>query len=369
MSELHPSAPTLRKGRRSHRIRQVIDHWPLLVWGVVLGIAVFGYSQGIVFDRMNGVVDVYQESISPTEDGTFLKLAPGIETGKEVNAGDVIAEMDQKMIMLEISRFKALRKIRAISSEQNIREELVKLKDKFWEADNDLKDITAELGAKRTRLQALSSARSDELKTIKADLESEIRELEERETRRAEKVEFFESAVTAQADMLNRATDVNEDEIPMDAEDQEKLKIIQERLKRTTLTVRRDGKVDRILKEPGEYVKAGESIVKVVADPTHILGFLPQQEVAAVKANDEVWITSAIDRYTTFKSTVLDLSPRIDSVRDAASPLPNQSVRGRTILIAYPTESGFLPGQPVIIHLKPPGELSLMTKLSNLFKK
>ena len=257
MSELHPSAPTLRKGRRSHRIRQVIDHWPLLVWGVVLGIAVFGYSQGIVFDRMNGVVDVYQESISPTEDGTFLKLAPGIETGKEVNAGDVIAEMDQKMIMLEISRFKALRKIRAISSEQNIREELVKLKDKFWEADNDLKDITAELGAKRTRLQALSSARSDELKTIKADLESEIRELEERETRRAEKVEFFESAVTAQADMLNRATDVNEDEIPMDAEDQEKLKIIQERLKRTTLTVRRDGKVDRILKEPGEYVKAG----------------------------------------------------------------------------------------------------------------
>ncbi|MGK0188204.1 MAG: multidrug efflux pump subunit AcrA (membrane-fusion protein), partial [Verrucomicrobiales bacterium] len=147
-----------------------------------------------------------------------------------------------------------------------------------------------------------------------------------------------------------------------DAEDKKQLEIMELRGERTILRSQRKGRIDRIVKEPGEYVKAGESIVKVVAEATQILGFLPQQEVSSVNVGDEVWVTSAVDRVTTYKSTITSLSPRIDSVRDAASPLPNQAVRGRTILIDFPTESGFLPGQPVIIHLQPPGELSLIRK-------
>ncbi|MEZ5328489.1 MAG: HlyD family efflux transporter periplasmic adaptor subunit [Verrucomicrobiales bacterium] len=370
MSELHPSAPTLKKGRRSHRIRQVIDHWPLLVWFLVLTIAVTGYKQGIVFDRMNGVVDVYQESIAPTEDGTFLRLAPGIETGKLVAAGDLIAEMDPAMISLEISRFEQKRRISGMGSETKAHEKLVELQTEQLETEEKLALDTRELEGFQRQLDALKNASSSRFLAQIEALEAEIEILTIKRDSRSSLNEYLKESVTKRKELLEKAASGETPEsIPMDAEEREQLAMMNLRLERTKLKASRAGTIDRILKEPGEFVKAGESIVKVVADPTHILGFLPQQELASVKAGDEVWITSAIDRVTTFKSTVLDLSPRIDSVRDAASPLPNQAVRGRTILISYPKESGFLPGQPVIIHLKPPGELSLMTKFFNLFRK
>ncbi|MGK0188915.1 MAG: hypothetical protein ACI9R3_004729, partial [Verrucomicrobiales bacterium] len=145
MSEIHPSAPTLTKGRRSHRLRQIVDHWPLLVWLVIFGIAIFGYKKGIVFTRMNGVVDVYQESIAPTEDGTFLKLAEGIETGKTVEDGEIIAYMDRSMSDLEIARFKERRKLSDQGSVEKAHDRLVGLKEDQWKAGWDVTELDAKL--------------------------------------------------------------------------------------------------------------------------------------------------------------------------------------------------------------------------------
>ncbi|MDA0813311.1 MAG: HlyD family efflux transporter periplasmic adaptor subunit [Verrucomicrobia bacterium] len=371
MSELHPSAPTLRKGRRSHRIRQVIDHWPLLVWAAVLAIAVFGYSQGIVFDRMNGAVDVQPEEIAPTEDGRFLSLGNGIKIGMPVADGDEIGRMDPSMIELDISRFEARLRLRGQGDGEKSHERLVELRRDQLDAAEELKLVENELQGLEKELTFLKNAQLPPavVEDRRRKVEFEIELLKLRRNSQSEKNDVLIAAVKERTEILKKATDGEGVEHPMDEDDAERLEMMNLRKENLILKTNRAGIVDRILKEPGEFVKAGEAIAKVVADPTHIWGFLPQQEVTAVRAGDEVWITSAIDRFTTFKSTVLNLAPRIDNVRDSASPLPNQAVRGRTILVDYPKESGFLPGQPVIIHLKKPGELSLMTKFFNLFRR
>lgn len=367
MSELHPSAPKLTKGRRNHRLRQVADHWPLLIWLFVLCVAIYGYSKGNVFTRMNGVVDVYQESIAPTEDGTFLRLEEGIETGKTVEEGDVIAYMDPTMVDLEIGRFKERRRERGRDSAEKAHERVGKLRDDQLDVDLDISQLDVRLKGAAAQLEALKNA-PPAARARKAEIELDVTMLNlERESLVARK-KHLETLVAEREKILAEIREGKETEILMNAEDQKQLAMMELKREWTILKARKKGKIDRIMKEPGEFVEAGESIVKIVAEAEQILGFLPQQEVGSVKVGDTVWVTSAVDRFTTFKSKVLSLSPRIDSVRDAASPLPNQAVRGRTILIEYPSGSGFLPGQPIIIHLQPPGELSLLSKFFNLFK-
>lgn len=365
MSETHPSAPSLKKGRSRQRLRKLVDCWPLLVWLLIFGAAIAGYNKGVVFTRMNGVVDVFQESIAPTEDGTFWKLAPGIETGKLVKDGDVIAYMDPNMIDLEIERFKERRRLRGEGNAERAHDRLVELKQDQWDVQRKINALDAEI----TMLQAQLSKVGDrpELQATKTRMEFDISLLEIEKTSRTNESEGLLAAIKEREVILEEIRTGERTEVPLDPDDQKQLEMMQLRRSRTELIARRDGTVDRILKEPGEFVRAGESIAKVVAEPTQILGFLPQQEVTALQQGATVWVTSTVDRYSTFESTIIDLSPRIDNVRDAASPLPNQAVRGRTVLIAYPRESGFLPGQTVIIHVQPPGELSLLNRFFGLF--
>ncbi|MCB1096724.1 MAG: HlyD family efflux transporter periplasmic adaptor subunit [Verrucomicrobiae bacterium] len=335
--------------------------------------AVSGYKQGIVFDRMNGVVGVDQASIAPTEDGTFLGLAPKIKTGQSVVPGQLIGEMDPTMIELEILKFKEKRRLSGMGNVIKNHEKLVELQSDQLEAEEKLALTESELNSLIKQREALENSSSKLITPAHIEkLELDIRVMTIKRDSDAALNAFLKESVTKRTELLeNEISKDDQETIHYDPDDEQQLAMMDLRLERTKLKAVRPGIVDRILKDPGEFVKAGEPIAKVVTTADHIIGFLPQQELASVKVDDEVWITSAIDRVTTFKSKVRNLSPRIDSVRDSASPLPNQAVRGRTILIDFPEDakSAFLPGQPVIIHLKPPGELSLMTKFFNLFRK
>ena len=367
MSETHPSSPSLKKGRTSQRLRKLMDCWPLLIWLAVFALAIAGYSKGIVFTRMNGVVDVYQQSIAPTEEGRFDRLEEGIETGKRVEAGEVIAYMDTSMIDLEISRFKERRRLRGQGDLERAHRRLVELTNDQWEAEQKLNQVNAEYDLYNKQLIAISKSNQRGLQQQKAELEFKVTMLEIEKNSRLQRYEGIKAAVAERTEIYNQIKSGDQAEIPMDAEDQQQLAMMELRKERTILKAQRAGTVDRILKEPGEFVEAGQSIAKVVAEPTHILGFLPQQEIESLQQGAEVWVTSTIDRYTTFESKIIDLSPRIDNVRDAASPLPNQAVRGRTVLIEYPEGSNLLPGQTVIIHLQPPGQISFLSKLFGMF--
>jgi hypothetical protein len=62
------------------------------------------YSSGVVFARMNGAVDVYQENITPSEDGRLLEIK--VERGQRVEPGTVVAVMDSSPYKMELEGLK-----------------------------------------------------------------------------------------------------------------------------------------------------------------------------------------------------------------------------------------------------------------------
>ena len=98
----HPNALVRRKGR-PNTWRRIVNLWPLLVWIGAIAVAFWAYSQGVVFRRMNGAVDPYQENVSPLEEGYFSKLADGIVRGSHVEANQVVAYMSDTVLEEKIS--------------------------------------------------------------------------------------------------------------------------------------------------------------------------------------------------------------------------------------------------------------------------
>jgi multidrug efflux pump subunit AcrA (membrane-fusion protein) len=127
------------------------------------------------------------------------------------------------------------------------------------------------------------------------------------------------------------------------------------------LRATRAGVVDRIMKEPGEYVKAGEGILKIVGEPRQIIGFLPQDQLHSIKEGQRVWITPTRERGRIEETTINFLAPRMNTVPDSTSPVPNKRLFGQDVICDLPKEMKLLPGQTVIIHLDDPRNVPILT--------
>ena len=91
-----------------------------------------------------------------------------------------------------------------------------------------------------------------------------------------------------------------------------------------------------------------------------------------LQIGSKVWVTPAQDRHQIFETTVNAISPRINSLADATSPLPNRRLYGRDVVIEYPraalpAQKGGLfklvPGQTIIIHTNKPGDIPFMNRV------
>jgi multidrug resistance efflux pump len=138
------------------------------------------------------------------------------------------------------------------------------------------------------------------------------------------------------------------------------------------LRTTKGGVVDRVGKEKGEYVKAGDGVLKVVGEPEHIVCFLPQDQSDDLTEGQKVWVVSTSDRRKIFESTVEGISPRINNLPDSSSPIPNRRIHGRDVMIHYPPAAlptaespGYklLSGQTVVIHTTKPGEVPLLDRI------
>lgn len=399
MSEFHPNRQGPVKTKLGLTRRRFLESWPLLVWGSVALLAFWGYSRGHIFSRMNGAVDVYQENISPTEEGRVIKIL--VKRGDFVPPDTVIAKMDSSLYERELVGI-----LRGVAA--NRYEEISRLERQQLDLEAELRKLEITDAGDKGRLEELKNARDRLIKSSGTvnpgasrilgpqglaalasekidDLNADIAELEgsqEKATPSIKQVadtlgkitgqitKMRENAVaTAAADVKTLNDEILAGLLPDEQKDiNELLGFIELCSLRTT----RGGTVDKLEKEEGEFVAQGEAVMRVVAEPDQIVAFLPQDQIGKLKIGDTVWVTSALDRKVIFESTVTAISPRINNLADATSPLPNRRIYGRDVLCTFPKaalpttpgQPGLLvPGQTVTVHVQKPGDIPLMNRI------
>lgn len=396
MSEFHPNRDTPVKTKLGLTRRKILESWPLLIWVGVALLATWGYSRGRVFSRMNGAVDVYQENISPIEEGRIAKIL--VKRGDFVQAGAIIARMDSSLYERElvgILRGVAANRYEEISRTERLQLDLEAELRKLEITDAGDKGRLTELRSSRERLLktsgtpnnaaasrlglvSLTSDLVDELNADIAELEGtqaaaaqSIGEVRNSLTKISAQISKLRASATAtaSADANSLTDEVRAGLLP---DEQKEVNELLSFIELCSLRSTRGGTVDRLEKEEGEFVAQGEAVMRVVAEPDQIVAFLPQDQIGKLNVGDTVWITPALDRNNIFESTVTAISPRINNLADATSPLPNRRIFGRDVVCTFPKaalppasgQPGLLvPGQTVTVHVQRPGDIPLMNRI------
>lgn len=372
----HPNALVRRKGR-PNTWRRIINLWPLLVWMGAIAVAFWAYSQGVVFRRMNGAVDPYQENVSPLEEGYFSKLADGIVRGAHVEADQIVAYMSDTVLEEKISILTQEIDTRRSERIRNYNDDILKVESELREIEGDLAAAQAETDATQREINSMV----ERMKTLNLNTEAQRLALTGPLVSEFNiKIAKYNAVVSVRVkdktqvendrDRLVQERDIlaKESDPAKYAERNQAAQLAQlnQRKARLTLHASRAGTIDRILKEPGEFVKQGEGVLKIVGSPTQIIGFLAQDQINQISQGQKVWITPTSDRKRIFDSKVLYLAPRMNSLPDSTGPSANSRLFGRDVLCEYPPNSQLLPGQTVIIWIEPPGEVPLLNQwLSN----
>lgn len=399
MSEFHPNRTSAVKTKPGLTRRRLLESWPLLVWVGIGLIAVWGYSRGRVFSRMNGAVDVYQENISPIEEGRVMKIL--VQRGAFVEPGTIIARMDSSLYERELVGI-----LRGVAAHRY--EEVSRIERQQLDLEAELRKLEVTDAGDKGRLRALTttldrlqkanvtpnanvtkvlgpgalaataneqidkmSADIAELQGTQAAAAQSMGEISDNLTKITNQITKLKAnaVATANADATNLSDEIRAGLLP---DEQKQVNELLSLIEFCSLRNTRGGVVDRVEKEEGEFVRQGEAVMRVVADPDQIVAFLPQDQIGKLNVGDTVWITPALDRNHIFETTVTAISPRMNNLADATSPLPNRRLYGRDVVCAYPKSAlpavkgqpGLLvPGQTVTVHVQRPGDIPLMNRI------
>lgn len=396
MSEFHPNRTSAVKTKLGLTRRRLLESWPVLVWLGVACLASWGYTRGRIFSRMNGAIDVYQENISSSEDGRVMKIH--VKRGDEVKPGTIVATMDTSLYERELNGI-----LRGAAA--NRYEDIARLERQLLDLQAELRKLeisdagdkarVSELLANRDRLRKASGLSSTPnaaatklglgpLGALAAtagekidDLSADIAELQSTQTAIAQSIGEVRNSINILADQITKLRANAEATIKADFknltpailaglrdDEQKNVNELISEIERCSLRTTR-GSIDRLEKEEGEYAAKGESVLRVVAEPDQIIAFLPQDQIGKLQIGDTVYITPAMDRALVFPTKVTAISPRMNNLADATSPLPNRRIYGRDVVCAYPPEAKgiMVPGETVTVHLQKPGSIPLMNRI------
>lgn len=385
MSEFHPNRTKLVRTRPKLTARRVLECWPLLVWAGILFIAWWTYSSGVVFVRMNGAVDVYQQNMTPVNEGRLLKL--NFERGQKAEAGAVVAVMDASEFKQELE---SLRREIVAKRTELIRDydfELIKLESELRDVETKDAEDTATVKEIESVLEELGKPRPGEdpkfaaMRAQSADTQRSRVEIAKAKSSAAlngqhlsqiresiSRTKGVRDTLAKEAEILAKS-DLGSEEVTktgaLHADEFQQYLEIKTKIDLCEIKAARGGIVDRVEKEIGEFVQVGESIMRIVSEPSQVICFLPQDQANQLSVGQNVWVVSTSNKSDMWPSPVIAISPRINNLPDASSPLPNRRVHGRDVIIKYPAEAGskLVPGQTVIIHLEKPGSLPWLERI------
>mgnify|MGYP000129704649 CR=1 FL=1 len=335
--------------RRMHRVwwRRMVRRWPVLVWLILAVVAVWLYNHGGEYMRINGMVEVVTESVGPLEDGYLKQVL--VRPGEEVQAGQVVAELDTVLIDQEIAALKEslmsrqaedIRQFRGAS--QRLEEELRQLRLDEAEDRTELEVYQEEL-SQMEALVADGFATREDFVEIRARVAVLRQRLDyypqfEREVRRdlAELEHLRETVLPPEGRDLNQSG---------------RLQVMNQRRAAHFLKAGNAGIVSEIRRQPGEVVETGQTVVQIITrQPARILAFMNESDTRPIAVGDVVEMEPAIGGER-IEARIVSISPNVQALADRASPIPNRVVRGRRLELVPVEDFDLPPGSSVVVYL------------------
>lgn len=348
MSTERPTLPVPRHPRIWWS--RIVWQWPILVWVGVAVLAWTLYERGGDYQRINGMVEVTTESVSPLETGRLIQV--NVIPGQSVAAGEILAQLDTSLVDEEISRL-----VQAIRQDQaDVERQFTTARERL---NSDLRDYILEESESRKRLEIYlqEMERLEDLvdrglasRVDLIDARLEVATLENRILLYSDFKRNVEQELERLKEAENRASAFHAVSNGPELESS-RITVLQRRRDNLSLRAQRAGVISRVRREPGEVVQAGERVVDILIDrPRRILAFMNETDTRPIATGDIVDARLATGG-NSFKAQLVALSPNIIALEDRASPLPQGLVRGRRLELVPLEPVDLTPGAGIIISL------------------
>jgi len=374
---VHPHLAThykrTRAQRRSFTRRRIVRYWPLPVWLAAIAVVVLIHSRHSQFGGMTGVVETNEEIIAPLETARLLEI--NVVVGQHVGAGDLIARMDPSLLKAKTAEAEA-EKRESANSIAGYQRDILSLMRRFSDAVNDssikLLNIKTRQSSDIAELDELKKeqARRDQLASRNiisvrdlAELRPKIAGLEQRIKSYPAMIEIEQRRLDrARADMQNlkhwlrlkNDQDLSEAiQAKLNARNKiidAKLAVLGLRAKNYNLTASRSGTVARIQASPGEIVRAGQPVVRIVSDrATRVVGFLPEVFIGSVHPGTKAVIWRERDGKR-MDAVVESVAPDVRTLPGRITPMNARTIRGRRVVLTVSGSPDLIPGETVKIR-------------------
>lgn len=332
--------------------------WPLLVWLAAIWGCLMLYQLGVRTVRIPGVIEALREEDAPVESARLV--AVHVAPGDRVVPGQVLAVFDSSLPEAELAleRLQAERQFAA--SIQDIAQRR--------------RDLRIREAADRRRLEVLDA----ELQGIHALIAANVEDAARLAYLRAEREAIAQSLTLYPAEMaelereemeararwqraqqwLEAGPSLATNNLPPGLEAYAAaLSVFRARRENFILRARHTGVVTRVLFQPGDVVPAGMPTVTLLIDhQQRVTGFLSEYAKFEIREGMTAFVEPAYGSITSklTPARVVSVSPDITYLPMQPSPLRNQLVRGRQIVVEPAEPIAAVPGEAVNIYLGRP---------------
>ncbi len=340
-----------------------------LIWMGAAALAALMLGQGGL-QRIPGVVAVTTEAVAPLE--TAQLKAVYAEPGQTVKAGDLLAQMDGRILDAEME-------VELLKIESRFARVIFRVETELRKARMGQASDTAELAMLNKELNRFAryaeprnlddaqmvaefKARQEALKHNVELYPETVKRLEEYLTRaRAQQADA--AAVLGGAIKIPPDLDIDESELGLE-ETQHQIGLLNLRRETYSLRAERAGTVSEVLHQPGEVVKGGDPVMTLaVAGPVRVIGYMSGRNVPGPSVGETAYVIRERNGAAAIKARVTALGPEMIGTNGGLPPyrLEMGNLR-RIILVPEENNAGLIPGETVTIRFSPPWWQQLLAR-------
>ncbi len=332
--------------------------WPLLVWLAAIWGGGVLYRFGVQTVRIPGVVEALREEAAPVESARLV--AVHVAPGDRVMPGQVLAVFDSSLAEAELAveRLQAERQFAAAIQGIAQRRRDLRIREagerrRLDVLDAELQRVQLLIGASvedAARLAYLRAEREAIAQSL-ALYPAEMAELEREEAEARLRWERARQWFEAGPDVFTNAPPEGLEAYAA------ALSVFRARRENFILRARHTGVVTRVLFQPGDVVPAGTpTITLLIENRQRVTGFLSEYVTREVREGMRAFVEPAHrDLFTRLTpARIVTVSPDIAWLPTRVSPIRNQTIRGRRIVVELEGPIAAVPGEAVNIYVGRP---------------